>query len=172
MVVSAHVCNTKRFPKFAKSAPPPPLPAWLPSPAGSFSSAPRSPSGAVAAPCIIPASALGLNGAVPPSERIVLGGMGVGNRGTDDLRWMLPEKDVQFVAICDAKKSPREAVKRIVDTKYGNKDCAMYRDMREFLAQRTDIDALLIATGDRWHARPPSWPCAPARTSIRKSPPR
>jgi len=107
---------------------------------------------AVAMPCIIPASALGLNGAVPPSERIVLGGMGVGNRGSDDLRWMLPERDVQFVAICDAKKSQREAVKRIVDTKYGNKDCAMYRDMREFLAQRTDIDALLIATGDRWHA--------------------
>ena len=106
---------------------------------------------AVAVPCIIPASALGLNGAVPPSERIVLGGMGVGNRGSDDLRWMLPERDVQFVAICDAKKSQREAVKRIVDTKYGNKDCAMYRDMREFLATRTDIDALLIATGDRWH---------------------
>jgi len=59
---------------------------------------------------------------------------------------------VQFVAICDAKKSQREAVKRIVDNKYGNKDCAMYRDMREFLATRTDIDALLIATGDRWHA--------------------
>ncbi|MGO8928821.1 MAG: Gfo/Idh/MocA family protein [Limisphaerales bacterium] len=108
--------------------------------------------GAVAVPCIIPASALGLNGAVPPSERIALGGMGVGNRGSDDLRWMLPEKDVQFVAICDAKKSSREAVKRIVDTKYGNNDCAMYRDMREFLAARTDIDALLIATGDRWHA--------------------
>jgi hypothetical protein len=108
--------------------------------------------GAVAAPCIIPASALGLNGAVPPSERIVLGGMGVGNRGTGDLHWMLPEKDVQFVAICDAKKAQREAVKRIVDNKYGNKDCAMYRDMREFLAKRTDIDALLIATGDRWHA--------------------
>src|ERR1017187_6761455 len=107
---------------------------------------------AVVVPCIIPASALGLNGAVPPSERIVLGGMGVGNRGSDDLRWMLPERDVQFVAICDAKKSQREAVKRIVDNKYGNKDCAMYRDMREFLAQRTDIDALLIATGDRWHA--------------------
>jgi hypothetical protein len=107
---------------------------------------------AVAAPCLIPASALGLNGAVPPSERIVLGGMGVGNRGSDDLRWMLPEKSVQFVAICDAKKSSREAVKRIVDNKYGNTDCAMYRDMREFLALRTDIDALLIATGDRWHA--------------------
>jgi predicted dehydrogenase len=108
--------------------------------------------GAIAAPCIIPASALGLNGAVPPSERIVFGGMGVGNRGTGDLHWMLPEKDVQFVAICDAKQAQRESVKRIVDTKYGNKDCAMYRDMREFLATRTDIDALLIATGDRWHA--------------------
>jgi hypothetical protein len=108
--------------------------------------------GAVAAPCLIPASALGLNGAVPPSERIVLGGLGVGNRGSGVLNWMLPEKDVQFVAICDAKKAQREAVKRTVDDKYGNHDCAMYRDMREFLAARTDIDALLIATGDRWHA--------------------
>ena len=108
--------------------------------------------GAMVAPCLVPASALGLNGSVPPSERIVLGGMGVGGRGTGVLNWMLPEKDVQFVAICDAKKSQREAIKRLVDSKYGNKDCAMYRDMREFLAARTDIDALLIATGDRWHA--------------------
>jgi predicted dehydrogenase len=108
--------------------------------------------GAIAAPCLIPGSALGLNGAVPPSERIVMGGMGVGNRGTGDLHWLLPEKDVQFVAICDAKQAQRQAVKRIVDAKYGNTDCAMYRDMREFLALRTDIDALLIATGDRWHA--------------------
>ena len=108
--------------------------------------------GAIAAPCLIPASALGLNGAVPPSERIILGGMGVGGRGTGVLNWMLPEKDVQFVAICDAKKAQREAIKRLVDGKYDNKDCKMYRDMREFLATRTDIDALLIATGDRWHA--------------------
>jgi hypothetical protein len=108
--------------------------------------------GAVALPTLIPGSALGLDGAVPPSGRIVLGGLGVGNRGSGVLRWMLPEKDVQFVAICDAKKSQREAVKRIADTHYGNRDCAMYRDMCEFLAKRTDIDALLIATGDRWHA--------------------
>ena len=108
--------------------------------------------GVLATPCLIPGSALGLNGSAPPSERIVLGGLGVGNRGSDDLRWMLPERDVQFVAICDAKKAQREKVKQIVDNKYGTKDCAMYRDMREFLATRTDIDALLIATGDRWHA--------------------
>jgi hypothetical protein len=105
-----------------------------------------------AAPYIVPAAALGLGGRVAPSERIIMGGMGVGNRGTHDLGWMLPEADVQFVAICDAKRASRENVKNIVDTRYGNKDCKMYQDMREFLAERTDIDALLIATGDRWHS--------------------
>jgi hypothetical protein len=108
--------------------------------------------GLVALPTLIPASALGRNGAVAPSERIVLGGLGVGGRGSHDLRWMLPYPEVQFVAICDAKKSSRENVKRIVDTQYGNQDCRMYRDMHEFLGTRPDIDALLIATGDRWHA--------------------
>ncbi len=108
--------------------------------------------GAATLPSIVPISVLGRNGTVPPSERIVLGGMGVGGRGSYVLSWMLPEPDVQFVAICDAKKASRESVKRMVDNRYGNTDCAMYRDMREFLATRTDIDALLIATGDRWHA--------------------
>jgi hypothetical protein len=112
----------------------------------------RAAAAAAAVPYIVPASVFGRDGKVAPSERIILGGMGVGNRGSHDLRWMLPEKDVQFVAICDAKKSSRENVKRIVDTRYGNKDCKMYNDMREFLAERTDIDVLLIATGDRWHS--------------------
>jgi hypothetical protein len=109
-------------------------------------------SGCLAAPGLIPASALGRNGAVPPSERILLGGIGIGGRGTGVLNWMLPEPDVQFVAVCDAKKSQRENVKRMVDSRYGNPDCKTYRDIREFLATRTDIDAVLIATGDRWHA--------------------
>lgn len=108
--------------------------------------------GALAAPYIVPSSVLGRNGAVPPSEKIVVGGIGIGGRGTHDLNWMLPEKDVQFVAVCDAQKSRREAVKKLVDKKYGNNDCAVYADMREFLNKRTDIDALLITTGDRWHA--------------------
>ncbi len=105
-----------------------------------------------AVPYIVPASVFGRNGAVPPSERILVGGIGIRSRGGHDLRWMLPEPDVQFVAICDAQKSSRETVKQIVDTRYGNKDCAMYPEIREFLATRTDIDAVLIATGDRWHA--------------------
>ncbi len=105
-----------------------------------------------AAPYIVPASVFGRDGKVPPSERIIMGGIGIGNRGSHDLNWMLPEKDVQFVAICDARKQRRQAVKQIVDRRYGNNDCAMYGDIREFLAKRTDIDGVLIATGDRWHA--------------------
>ena len=108
--------------------------------------------GALAAPQIIPASALGRDGVVAPSERIVMGGIGIGGRGTHDLGWMIGEPDVQFVAICDVRKSRREAAKNIVDGKYGNKDCALYGDMRQFLAERSDVDAVIIATGDRWHA--------------------
>ena len=107
---------------------------------------------ALAAPAVIPTSALGRDGAVLPSERIVAGGIGLRGRGMSDLRWMLPEKDVQFVAICDAQRASREKVKQTVDQRYGNSDCAVYPEIREFLAQRTDIDAVLMATGDRWHA--------------------
>ena len=109
-------------------------------------------SAAFAVPALIRGSALGKDGAVPPSERIVAGGIGLGGRGTHDLHWMIAERDVQFVAICDIRRSRRQAIKAIVDRRYGNNDCAMYRDIREFLAERTDIDAILTATGDRWHA--------------------
>lgn len=108
--------------------------------------------GALAAfPTIIPGSALGKNGSVAPSERIVVGGIGIGNRGGSDLGCFLAEEDVQFVAVCDVKAARREAVKKRADEKYGNNDCAMYRDLRDLLA-RTDIDAVLIATGPNWHA--------------------
>jgi len=110
-----------------------------------------------AIPTLVPASVLARNGAVPPSERILVGGIGIGSRGLHDLQWMLPEQDVQFVAVCDPQKSRREAVKKVVDTRYGNTDCALYSDIREFLATRMDIDAVLIATGDRWHALASIW---------------
>src|SRR5881396_3244229 len=69
------------------------------------------------APTIIPASALGRGGAVAPSERIVLGGIGIGNRGTYDLGCFLEQKDVQFVAVCDIKESRRSAIKKKADDK-------------------------------------------------------
>jgi predicted dehydrogenase len=107
---------------------------------------------AVALPYYIPASALGRNGAVAPSERIVMGGIGIGGRGSYDLGAMLNEREVQWVAVCDVLKSKRQAAKDTVDRKYGTKDCAAYADLRQLLAERTDVDAVLIATGDRWHA--------------------
>lgn len=105
---------------------------------------------AFAAPTIIPSSALGLDDSVPPSERVILGGIGIGNRGTYDLGCFLEQKDVQFAAVCDVKEARRNTVKRIADTKYGNTNCGTYRDFREIL-DRQDIDAVLIATGPNWH---------------------
>ncbi len=107
-------------------------------------------SAAFSVPTIIPGSALGKNGVVAPSERIVMGGLGIGRRGGYDLGIFLEQPEVQFVAICDVRQERRMAVKQMADDKYGNKDCDMYSDMFEFLA-RNDIDAVLIATGDRWH---------------------
>lgn len=105
-----------------------------------------------AVPYFVPASALGKNGAVPPSEKILVGGIGIHNRGMHDLRWLIRNPDVQFVAICDLQKKQRLAVKAFVDDYYGTKDCAMYPEINGFLEARPDIDAVLTATGDHWHA--------------------
>jgi len=103
---------------------------------------------AIALPYFIPASALGRDGAAALGERITLGAIGIGGRGGYDLGCMLEEKDVRCVAVCDVRTERREAAKRNVDNRYGNKDCAMYTDLRELLA-RPDIDAVLSRT----HAR-------------------
>src|SRR2546425_2439580 len=105
----------------------------------------------LAAPQVVRGAVLGRDGGVAPSEQIRLGAIGIGNRGSYDLGCFLQEPDVRFVAICDVKAERREAVKKRADEKNGNQDCAMYRDLRELLA-RSDIDAVLIATGPNWHA--------------------
>ena len=106
----------------------------------------------LAIPTILPATVLGKNGAVPPSEKIVVGGIGIQHRGMHDLQWIMGQPDVQFVAICDLQKKQRLAVKSVVDNHYGSTDCAMYPEMRSFLAERTDIDAVLIAVPYHWAA--------------------
>ena len=103
-----------------------------------------------ALPTIVPSRALGKDGAASPSERITLGVIGIGPRCTYDLKAMLKLPDVQCVAIADVQASRRDAGKRLVDEYYGNQDCQLYRDFREVL-DRKDIDAVIIATGDRWH---------------------
>lgn len=85
------------------------------------------------------------------AETITLGIIGIGPRCTYDLKSILPFDDVRCVAIADVQASRREAGKSLVDAHYGNRDCVLFRDFRELLG-RKDIDAVLIATGDRWHA--------------------
>ncbi len=101
-------------------------------------------------PYVITSSALGANGRPPASERIVMGGIGIGNMGGGDQGSFLGRDDVQYVAACDVKKGVRDASKNRVDGHYGNKDCKVYDDFRELLA-RKDIDAVHIATPDHWH---------------------
>ena len=104
-----------------------------------------------AAPMFIPGRALGKDGAIPPSERITFGAIGIGGRGGYILSCFLQETDLQCVAVCDVKRSARDRAKRMADERYENKDCQTYRDLRELL-DRKDIDAVMIATGPNWHA--------------------
>lgn len=107
--------------------------------------------GAVAMPSIVPATALGRTARASAAERVTLGVIGIGPRCTYVLKSLLKEQDLQCVAIADVQASRRDAGKKLVDEHYGNTDLKLYRDFRELLA-RKDIDAVLIATGDRWHA--------------------
>ncbi len=100
---------------------------------------------------LMPSSAVGRNGGVPPSETIALGVIGIGPRCTYDLKAMLAFSDLRCIAIADVQASRRNAGKALVDRHYGNSDCTLFRDFGELL-ERKDIDAVLIATGDRWHA--------------------
>lgn len=99
---------------------------------------------------VIPATVLGRDGATAASERITFGIIGIGPRCTYDVKAMLPFTDVRCVAIADVQAKRRDAGKTLVDQHYENQDCKLYRDFRELL-DRKDIDAVLIATGDRWH---------------------
>lgn len=92
-----------------------------------------------------------LNAPQSPNDRIQLGIIGIGPRCTYDVKAMLPFSDVRCVAIADVQASRRDAGKQLIDGFYGNQDCKLYSDFRQLL-DRKDIDAVLIATGDRWHA--------------------
>ncbi|MCF7673923.1 MAG: Gfo/Idh/MocA family oxidoreductase [Akkermansiaceae bacterium] len=106
---------------------------------------------AIGFPTIIASSVLGRGATPPPSERIVMGGIGLGNMGGGDLGNFLNNPGVQYVAVCDVRKNVCNGAKGTVDGKYNNKDCTAYGDFRELLA-RPDIDAVHVATPDHWHA--------------------
>ncbi|MDZ4818573.1 MAG: Gfo/Idh/MocA family oxidoreductase, partial [Planctomycetota bacterium] len=111
----------------------------------------KSTGAAITIPYIITSAALGNEERPPASDRIVMGGIGIGNMGTGDQGDFLKRPDVQYVAVSDVRRGNRENAKKRVDEKYHNSDCSMYEDFRELLA-RDDIDAVHIATPDHWHA--------------------
>jgi hypothetical protein len=120
-----------------------------------------------AAPAIIPASALGRAGAMSPGDRITMGFIGVGGQGGGHLlggAWTYVaggyagRKDVQVLAVCDVWRDRREKACKKVNDHYteaygkgGSKSCEPYTDFRQLL-DRSDIDAVLIATPAHWHA--------------------
>jgi predicted dehydrogenase len=113
---------------------------------------------AIAAPYFVPASALGRNGWKPPSERITVGFIGIGNMGGSHLPGFLSDNQVQVVAVCDVDAVKRANARKLTEEKYAAdrqagtyKGCDEYHEFEKIL-QRKDIDAVLIAVPDHWHA--------------------
>ena len=109
--------------------------------------------GVVAFPYIVPGSALGLDGNVAPSNRTVIGCIGLGGMGTGNMRSFLGFKEARIVAVCDVDRSHRQAAQNEVNERYGDKGCEEYNDFRALLL-RDDLDAVSIAVPDHWHAIP------------------
>jgi len=109
--------------------------------------------GAVTFPYLVPSSVFGQAGRPAPSNRIVMGCIGMGGQGTGDMRGFLGKKEIQVVAVCDVDKKNLERAKKIVDDKYKNNDCKAYHDFREVI-ERKNIDTLLLALPDQWHSIP------------------
>lgn len=107
--------------------------------------------GAIILPQIIPASALGKNGFTAPSDRLVVGSIGVGSQGTSNMKDFLEFKEVQLVAVCDLDSKHNDAAAAIVNKQYKNSDCRKHKDYREFL-EKEKLDAVCISVPDHWHS--------------------
>jgi predicted dehydrogenase len=106
---------------------------------------------ALAAPSIVPASALGADDKAAPSNRITVGVVGWGMQGPGNTHELLRIKDVQVVAACDLDKNHLQSAIDTINNRYQNKDAKSYHDYRELMA-RNDIDAVMLAVPDNWHA--------------------
>jgi predicted dehydrogenase len=123
----------------------------------------RRVAGAVVAPQVISTAALGGGARPPASERIATGFVGLGWKGFEGcwgslMQAFIAYPECQVVAVCDVDRRYCQRAKALVDETYGNQDCASYHDFRE-LVTRPDIDAVVIATPDHWHAVQTIWAC-------------
>jgi predicted dehydrogenase len=88
---------------------------------------------------------------IAANDRITIGVIGWGMMGPANTKAFLGESDCQVVAACDLDKKHLQTALDTINGKYGNKDCKPYHDYREMIA-RDDIDAIMIAVPDQWHA--------------------
>jgi len=108
---------------------------------------------ALGAPWVVSASAIGAERPAP-STRITMGFIGIGMQARGHLGGMLGRPDVQVLAVCDCDAFRRNDAAKKVNDRYaakGSGGCGACNDFRE-LTDRSDIDAVLIATPDHWHA--------------------
>ena len=107
--------------------------------------------GAVAAlPAIVPSHVLGADA---PSGKIIMGAIGVGGMGNGDLGGFLGDNRIRVVGVCDVDSRHRERARNRVNGRYKNDDCKMYVDYRELIG-RGDLNAMMHALPDHWHAMP------------------
>jgi len=118
----------------------------------------KSAAAVVAVPYFVPASALGRGPRAAPSERITLGFIGVGNMGGGHVEAFVGNCDVEVLAICDVDRIKRDKARDKVVEQYAAQiesgsytGCDLYNDFEDLLA-RDDIDAVVIAVPDHWHA--------------------
>lgn len=113
----------------------------------------------LALPTILQSSARA-GAAIAPSDRLNLGFIGMGTMNRGHLGRFLKRPEVQVVAVCDVDTTRRESARKMVEDRYAEavksgkyEGCGAYNDFRELLA-RSDVDAVVIATPDHWHAIP------------------
>lgn len=103
----------------------------------------------LAAPYVLTSSALGSAAAPPASDRTTLGFIGLGRQGLVWVQTYRRLKSLAYVGLCDVDGKKRQYGATYVGRYH--KGCPVYRDFRELLA-RDDLDAVVVATPDHWHA--------------------
>ena len=112
--------------------------------------------GLTAAPLLMTQQA-GAAAAVPPSEKVRIGLIGCGGIGRIDLRTFFINPEVECPIICDVDEAQSAETAKIVEGMRGNKP-DIVKDFRRVI-DRNDIDAVLVATPDHWHALPTVYAC-------------